>query len=315
MLVKTILIPAIVIAGPLFAFYRLKSREKKHIRFDERMDPKSFIKLNSGWTHYELSGPDSAPVVVLIHGGSIPFCIWDYQMDILLKNGYRVLRYDHFGKGLSERINCEYSRELYTNQLSELLYALKIDTPVNLVGPSFGGAIAASFSARYPDRVNSIIFISPVLNLNNSNSPLLKPINMSRLPIIGDYLFHTIILDKIIDRGINLLRNSTNIDSFKSQFFYSGTEKSFTSTFKSDAYDSYRDACRIINIKIKNILLLRGVEDTEVTPEMITEAIEDMPNCTFMEIESTGHSPNSEGPERFNSILIEHLKSCCITSN
>ena len=54
-----------------------------------------FVKLPDGFTHYELTGPVDAKVaVVLVHGFSVPYYIWDKNFDFLAGSGFRVLRYD-----------------------------------------------------------------------------------------------------------------------------------------------------------------------------------------------------------------------------
>jgi hypothetical protein len=52
----------------------------------------SYVALPDGVTHYELTGPADGPVVVLIHGGTIPFFAWDAQVPALRKAGFRILR-------------------------------------------------------------------------------------------------------------------------------------------------------------------------------------------------------------------------------
>ena len=79
--------------------------------------PGSFVQLSDGCTHYELGNsllPAGAPFgdnkgkgvrapVVLVHGFSVPYFIWDPTFEFLTKSGFRVLRYDLFGRGYSDR--------------------------------------------------------------------------------------------------------------------------------------------------------------------------------------------------------------------
>ena len=39
--------------------------------------PGLFVALPDGRTHYDIAGPDTARAVVLIHGFSVPYYIWD----------------------------------------------------------------------------------------------------------------------------------------------------------------------------------------------------------------------------------------------
>ena len=63
----------------------------------------SFIKLEDGFTYYELRGPASGETIVLVHGFSVPSYIWDSTFMASIAKGYRVLRFDNFGRGFSDR--------------------------------------------------------------------------------------------------------------------------------------------------------------------------------------------------------------------
>ena len=70
---------------------------------------------------------DCAPIVVLIHGGTIPSFVWDKQVKPLTQAGFQVLRYDQFGRGYSDRPSVDYDRAFYQKQLGDLLAALDIE--------------------------------------------------------------------------------------------------------------------------------------------------------------------------------------------
>ena len=45
----------------------------------------SFIALTDGITHYELGGPENGKLVVLVHGFSVPYFIFDTTFNFLVK--------------------------------------------------------------------------------------------------------------------------------------------------------------------------------------------------------------------------------------
>jgi len=49
----------------------------------------SFLKLPDGVVHYELAGAEDARTVVLVHGFSVPYYIWDPTCAALLQAGFR----------------------------------------------------------------------------------------------------------------------------------------------------------------------------------------------------------------------------------
>ncbi len=81
----------------------------------------SFVALSDGCTHYELGGPQDGRPVALVHGFSVPYFIWDPTFRFLADSGFRVLRYDLFGRGFSDRPHLRYDIDLFCKQLRELL--------------------------------------------------------------------------------------------------------------------------------------------------------------------------------------------------
>ena len=65
--------------------------------------PGDFVTLSQGTTFYDVAGPDTGRVVVLVHGFSVPSYIWDSTFTALTAAGYRTIRYDVFGRGWSDR--------------------------------------------------------------------------------------------------------------------------------------------------------------------------------------------------------------------
>lgn len=104
--------------------------------------PGDFVKLPHGYTHYELSKSNARHPVVLIHGFSIPYYIWNPTFLALSDAGLNVLRYDLFGRGYSDRPRVEYLLDLFVDQLFHLVRELGLSVPLDLVGLSMGGPIA-----------------------------------------------------------------------------------------------------------------------------------------------------------------------------
>ena len=120
-----------------------------------------FIKLTNGVTHYETAGTDTGKVVILVHGFSVPYYIWDATFDSLAKSGFHVVRYDEYGRGYSDRPDVKYEPALYRTQLFDLITALKLKTPLNIAGLSFGGPVVTDFAVNHPEMVDKIILVYP----------------------------------------------------------------------------------------------------------------------------------------------------------
>ena len=88
--------------------------------------------------------------------------------------------------GWSDAPDLVLDEHVYVGQLAELLFALGIHTPITLVGVSMGGAIVASFAARFPQAIARLCMVCP------AGLPIATPTAMSSImkrPLLGPFLF------------------------------------------------------------------------------------------------------------------------------
>lgn len=108
---------------------------------------------------------DKQPTVILINGLTYTTKQWDDFVVPLLAKGVGVLRYDPIGMGQTllkyAPILAPIPHQEQVSDLKELLEKLKIKGPYNLVGLSYGGGIAAGFTATYPKLVKNLVMMAP----------------------------------------------------------------------------------------------------------------------------------------------------------
>ena len=114
--------------------------------------------LTADGTAFDISGPDGAPVMVLIHGLGLCRRLWDDHLPALAA-GHRVLRYDLYGHGDSAPPPAPASLTVYADQLARLCDHLDIASPV-IVGFSIGGMINRRFAMDYPGRAAALIILN-----------------------------------------------------------------------------------------------------------------------------------------------------------
>ncbi|HEY5730113.1 MAG TPA: alpha/beta hydrolase, partial [Anaerolineales bacterium] len=203
----------------------------------------SFIQLPNGITHYELSNPESEQIVVFVHGFSVPYFIFDPTFDFVTGSGYRALRYDLFGRGFSDRPRTRYNIDLLINQLSDLLDALRIVRPVNLIGLSMGGPITATFAARHPERVKSLTLIDPAGVKPVSLMPTLRAM---KPPRIADAIFSLTGSESMIESAARDFYDPEMVgfflDKYKIQMHYKGFKRAILSSVRNNMLGSFIDA-------------------------------------------------------------------------
>ena len=151
-----------------------------------RLDaPSDFAELSQGITHFRWIGPVRGPVAVCVHGLTTPSMVWDAVAKGLALMGFRVLVYDLYGRGYSDRAPGLQDQDFFIRQLEDLLASQGITEDVTLLGYSMGGAIVSAFAARHPERVLRVILLAPA----GMGHDLGKLARFTRdTPILGDWL-------------------------------------------------------------------------------------------------------------------------------
>lgn len=101
-----------------------------------------------------------APVVVFESGASIPLDTWDPLLEKVAALA-PVVAYDRPGTGQTPWDNQPFTPQRANERLRKLLDALKVTSPIVLVGHSWGGALSRYFVAEYPQMVKAVLYIDP----------------------------------------------------------------------------------------------------------------------------------------------------------
>ena len=263
--------------------------------------------LGPGRCHYQLTGPKEGPVVVLVHGFSVPSYIFDPTVEALGAVGRRVLRFDLYGRGFSARPRLDYGPDLFNRQLTDLLNFLDITGPVDLVGLSMGGAVSAYFAVRHPDLVRRIVFLDPV-----GFSPLLNwKDRLLLLPGIGETYWRRQ-GEQALKEG--LLTDLTRpgdfpayFQNFEAQLAFRGLKRALLSSQRQGMLNPKPDLYQKLAPRSASIMLLWGREDRVIPAADAARAQRLMPNLTVHLIDRAGHIPHYERPLTVNPILLDFL--------
>ncbi len=147
--------------------------------------PGQMADLSQGRTHYHWHGPEAGQIAVCIHGLGTPSYVFAATERSLASLGYRVLSYDLFGRGLSDRTTAPQNAEFFQTQLTDLLADQKIEDGITVLGFSMGAQIATKFAADNGSRVEALILAAPAgiaSKTSEQNNPLW------RMPVVGDWL-------------------------------------------------------------------------------------------------------------------------------
>ena len=299
----------IILVVCLGLFYLVINVEKRDLDQQARQDASGeFIELDDGVVHYHLAGPEDKPLVVLIHGFSVPDYVWQPTFEGLVEEGYQVLSYDLYGRGYSSRPDLDYDIDLFISQLEGLLTGLKIDGRVHLVGLSMGGPIATRFAYQHTESVKSLILISPVI-LQTTNSDIF-PLN---IPCLGDYLMtaimEPIVLPKLQPGDFYQPENFPDWeDMFRVQLQYRGTAKALLSTIRLLVNLDPEEEYQMLGKTEIPVFLVWGVNDRTITSDQIEILKAILPEMEILQVERAGHLAHYERPEDVNPKIMDFLE-------
>jgi len=249
-----------------------------------------FIDLPDGTVHYRLEGPADGPLVVLVHGFSTPSFVWNDYFDPLTRAGYRVLAYDNYGRGFSDRPKGPYNADLMDRELVNLLDALAPDTRFDLVGYSMGGTIATIFAARHPEPVRSLTLIAPA-GLGVATS---RNIDLIKRPMIGDWivrLFGLKIFHNAAAEEAKLAPNPARfLADFDRQMDYAGFGEALLSTLRHYPFGTSEKAYHDAGQSPRPVMVIWGEADVTVPFSNAKKLMELMPNAKLYSYDKLGHS-------------------------
>jgi len=271
--------------------------------------PGSFIELSAGVTHYDLRGDDEGQTVVLIHGNAAPSVTWDHTVDALTAAGFRVLRYDLFGHGFSDRPDLPtYDRRLYNEQLSDLLSRLGITDPVLVVGSSQGGSIGACFAAQNPGKVAKLALLAPFFDeLPGSDSPLYRVV----LHRPWGELIWALMGDRrgadLSDAMVDVAARAELQPRVLEQYAYPGKHHAVLANLRGDALTDATECYRGVGRQGIPVLLAWGTGDQKLPVATMHRLRDLLPGIEAHELVGPGHLAHYEAPAVVNPMLVRFL--------
>ncbi|MDX1668570.1 MAG: alpha/beta hydrolase [Limnobacter sp.] len=263
-----------------------------------------------GTIHYEWSArqptcPNLAPVV-LVHGFSTPMWAWTPLFEALQNRGCPVLRFDLHGRGQSQSAAID-TLSTFHDQINDLRTHLAIEGPMNMVGWSMGGAITASYTKRYPDRIENLVLVAPFSQAKD-------------IPLIGLPVWDWVVVNGIaqFEPPWGYRHNFADPDLFEmamphyAQMFQDivlnpDMARSLLSSAREIITQDQLHHYQTLGMLNKPVLMLWGREDEVLAFEEHEPLLKAMPQAQFQVIPQCGHVPQLERPDVFLPAVFDFL--------
>lgn len=282
------------------------ARDMEHAPLDaaaRRQAPGQFLTLSHGIVHVRIAGPEQGRPVILVHGFSVPNYVFDQTSADLAANGFRVIRFDLYGRGWSDRPEVDYDRELFANQLLELMDTLRVPK-ADLLGLSMGGAIVGRFAAEHPERVRSLALVAPLTEPQD--------ISVMAWPGVGEWLMRTWYLPKLAGSQLEDFPHPERVpgwaERFQPQMRYDGFGRAILSTMRHVIPESSLPDFQKVGKAGLPVLLVWGESDKTVPYAQHAAVQRAIPQAQFISLPATGHLPVVEEPALTDPQLAAFFK-------
>ncbi|MEL1255340.1 alpha/beta hydrolase [Flavobacterium sp. DGU38] len=251
--------------------------------------------------------------VILIHGWPLSNEMWEYQIEFLVQNNFRVIAYDRRGFGKSSQPWDGYDYDTLTDDLHEIIEQLQLEN-VTLVGFSMGGGEVVRYFSRHGGKgVTKAALISSIIPflLKTDDNPEGRPrekgeataeaIREDRIGFLenfGKTFFGVNIINKPLSTP--LLEHFRMLCSVASP---RATLKCAESLSNTD----FRDELHTITVPT---LIIHGSDDKNVPIEVSSQkTAAAIANNTFIVYEGAPHGLFYTERERLNEDLLQFLNA------
>lgn len=300
------LLAAVLVAGLATYLVMQASQEKWEVAQLRAKAPGQFVRLPEGYVHYSLKGPENGQPIVFIHGGGATGMeVWDKTIPALYNGQQRVLAYDLYGRGFSDRPDVHYDADLYERQLVSLLDTLGFHGPVDVVAMSMGAAIAMQFTAHHPERVRKLVLLGPAASGDLRASSLLS------VPLLDRFLMTCYWYPRSIENQRKEFQDMPLFDKYSQRLQYfiriEGYKRITLSTWHYMLNKSQLHF--LAAVPPNKVLLLYGDSDPFFPPQKLDDYKKLYPTLISQKITSAGHMPHYEQPAQVNPLIRNFLET------
>ncbi|PHX64916.1 MAG: alpha/beta hydrolase [Gemmatimonadetes bacterium] len=268
--------------------------------------PGDLRTIDGASLHVRDTGPRDAPTLILLHGFGSSLHTWEPWARALDRT-YRVVRFDFPGSGLSAPDLAGSYADVRSMQLLAALMDTLGVTRATVIGNSMGGRIAWSFAARYPERVEKLVLISPdgfaspgFAYGTPAEVPLALPLmryampkSVFRMSLEPAYADQRALTDSLATRYYDLMLAPGARDAMLQRL---------RQTILVDPIAQLRQ------IQAPT-LLLWGQQDAMIPFSNAADYMKALPHATLVPLPNVGHLPFEESPDASLVPLLRFLTS------
>jgi 3-oxoadipate enol-lactonase len=241
-------------------------------------------------THHVLEGPEDAPVLLFASSLGTTHAMWDPQAEAL-KDGFRVLRYDHRGHGESPAPPGPYTIDDLAGDALALLDRLGIER-ATFVGLSIGGAVAITAALRAPQRFERLVLASTAAHLPPPEQWKERAATVRAQGVEA-------VADATLERWLTPEAPKEAREHLQAMLLSTPREGYAACCEALGGYDARN---RLGELTMP-VLAVAGADDPTTPPAALQAIVDEVPDGRLHVIDRARHISSLERPEEFNRVL------------
>ncbi len=237
---------------------------------------------------------DGIPVVF---GNSLgtDFRLWDDIMPLLPK-GFRYVRYDKRGHGLTQLTKPPYAMGALVRDAEMLIEHLGLEKVI-FVGLSIGGLIAQGLAAKRPDLVRAIVLSNTGAKIGTREmwDDRIASAQKDGLEALADATMQRWFSDTF--------RTTEAFHAWRNMFVRQPME-AWTGCAAAISGSDFYTTTAALDLPALGIA---GSEDGSTPPDLVRETVDLIAGSEFHLVRGAGHLPCVEAPEEFARVLSDFL--------
>ncbi|MDN5698059.1 MAG: 3-oxoadipate enol-lactonase [Rubrobacter sp.] len=247
--------------------------------------------------HYELEGPEDAPVLVLANSLGTDLSMWQDQAP-KLRESFRLLRYNHRGHQGSEEPPGPYSVSELGSDLLTLLDELGVER-FSFAGLSIGGMVGMWIASEVPERVERLALLCTSAKMD----PQIWEARIQTARESGTASMAPTVVERWFTPAF---REAAPQTVEQAQQMVANTP--------DEGYAACCEAIRDMDLRDRlpgitaPTLIIAGEDDLATPPEHAELIRDSIPDSEMLVVPDAAHLANIERPDSVTPAMLDHLR-------
>jgi pimeloyl-ACP methyl ester carboxylesterase len=266
-------------------------------------------QINGYNLHYIDEG--KGEIILFVHG--TPSWSFDFRHAVkALRGQYRCIAIDHIGFGLSDKPKeYDYSTLNHSNTLEQFILQLGLND-ITLVVHDFGGPIGLHVAIQHPELFKRIVILNSWMWSTLTDPDFIKMKKILKSPLLPFLYRHLNFSPKfILPKSFGDKKISKKILTQYTKPFANASQRNGALAFARSLLldQNWFESLwgKRHRIQHLTVLLIWGMKDPVIRALQLEKFISGFPHANVVKLETCGHFPQEEDPERVNVALSQFL--------